>query len=698
MRSAFIFALATALSQTVSATYADTLDKNINEITIRAYTAVAVISSPSLNQPLPIADSSEFLSKIPGANVNSNGALTGIAQYRGLFGDRVSVALDGAPLLTGGPNAMDTPLSYAPAALLAELSLHRGIAPVSVAQESLGGHIQVQLDRGQFNQLGKFKFSGLANSQFADNGQQASSNLRMVAANNQHRLALLLSHSKGANSKAGDGSVRQGTQHQRSRSDLSYAWQDQTRSAEIFMGQHYVKNTGTAALAMDIASIDTDLLGINLSADINGLNLTGHLAWSDVVHFMDNHSLRQSPLMAMNYRTNLATADNLSWTLKAQIPVAFSQLTLGTDGNLSNHQAIISNPQNSLFELINFNAVERDIIGLFAELDGLVGRNWQYQLGVRFNQISLDAGQVAATGMLGMMANNANALAMQFNAAQRDIQQHNTDLLVKLSRDISSTTHLNIDLGIKQRAPAYQELYLWLPLPVTAGLADGRSYIGNLQLNAESANEINLGIEHSRDKFYFAPQIFYRRINDYIQGMPTSDMTANRISHMMSGAPALMHSNLEAEIYGLDADWRYRLSPNWSIDGLVSYVRGKQTQTGDNLYRIAPPNSRISLHFHPQSHESRLRLTLESHLYAKQTKTASFNQEQSSAGYAIVNISGRWSISQSLQLWAGIGNLLDRAASHHLSGRNRLTGSDIAVGQAMPELGRNLSLGLQISW
>jgi len=41
-----------------------------------------------------ILDSASVLKDIPGANVNSNGLITGIAQYRGMYGDRVAVDID----------------------------------------------------------------------------------------------------------------------------------------------------------------------------------------------------------------------------------------------------------------------------------------------------------------------------------------------------------------------------------------------------------------------------------------------------------------------------------------------------------------------------------------------------------------------------------------------------------------------------
>ena len=83
-------------------------------------------------------DVAQLLKKAPGANVNSNGPLTGIPQYRGMFGSRIAVSMDGAQLAPSGPNWMDPPLSYAVGGQLESLEVYRGIAPVSVAQESLG--------------------------------------------------------------------------------------------------------------------------------------------------------------------------------------------------------------------------------------------------------------------------------------------------------------------------------------------------------------------------------------------------------------------------------------------------------------------------------------------------------------------------------------------------------------------------------
>lgn len=43
----------------------------------------------------PVSDISGLLTQLPGTAVNGNGPLTGIAQYRGLFGDRVNTQVNG---------------------------------------------------------------------------------------------------------------------------------------------------------------------------------------------------------------------------------------------------------------------------------------------------------------------------------------------------------------------------------------------------------------------------------------------------------------------------------------------------------------------------------------------------------------------------------------------------------------------------
>ena len=105
-------------------------------------------------------DVAQLLKEAPGANVNSNGPITGIPQYRGMYGPRIAISLDGNMLAPAGPNWMDPPISYAVTAQLESLEVYRGIAPVSVAQESIGGAIDARTRHGEFTSSETFELQG----------------------------------------------------------------------------------------------------------------------------------------------------------------------------------------------------------------------------------------------------------------------------------------------------------------------------------------------------------------------------------------------------------------------------------------------------------------------------------------------------------------------------------------------------------
>ena len=61
-----------------------------------------------------------------------------------------------------------------------------------------------------------------------------------------------------------------------------------------------------------------------------------------------------------------------------------------------------------------------------------------------------------------------------------------------------------------------------------------------------------------------------------------------------SNPDPLQFNNVDAELYGFDLDWAWRLGEHWSMSGLVNYVRGKRDDTSDDLYRIAAAARPIS--------------------------------------------------------------------------------------------------------
>jgi iron complex outermembrane receptor protein len=638
-----------------------------------------------------LVDTAAAVKNIPGANVNRNGVITGIAQYRGMFGERVAVDIDQLGIISGGPNAMDTPLSYMSPMMTEELVVARGIASVSAAPETIGGYISTKTSRGEFGgrELG---VSGVLGTRFSSNGEVSTSLARLTLSNEQHRISAVTQLDDGDDIETPEGTIRPSALS-RDRYDVSYAYSDKGRQLLVYAGRLDTGKTGTPALPMDIIVIDTELYGAQASFDV-GTNLTleGRFAYNDVGHLMDNHSMRRAPPPA-RFRLNTTSGSGSQFYFAGAWEQGASEFLLGIDGIAATHDSVITNPNNAAFGVNNFNAVGRDLIGLFGEWKRPAGSG-EIELGLRFKRVDTDAGDVGVTGMMGEMGERVSLLAADFNATQRDLSWSTFDAVMKYRRDISGSAAWNIDIGTKTRAPSYQELYLWLPLQATGGLADGRTYIGNLALNEERSNEIVFGVSASMGRLVISPQAFYRRVDDYIQGIPSTNAVANMVSIMMSGAMALQFANVDAKIWGMDAAWRYDLSRDLFLDGAITVVRGRRTDIDDDLYRLSPFNGSIGLTYSADTWSLRSELIG----YAKQDRVSSYNDEKKTPGYWVVNMGFAWNPVTSLRVEARLENLLNESYQDHVTGINRAGGSDIPVGIRLFGAERAVSAGLIYSF
>ena len=661
-------------------------DEGIEEILVTAH-RIGLDETIATAGPAMAVDTARLLRGVPGADVNTNGRLSGIAQFRGLYGDRVAVSLDGICPIGGGPNAMDAPLSYASPMITEALHVDRGIPGVAAVAEGPGGHIDARIDRGAFAESPAFTPDGWIASRYEDNGNTRTSAARLTVANASHRFSVVSELDRADDIDTPAGTIRPSALN-RDRHDVSYAWRGEATELAAFAGRLDTTETGTPSLPMDIRYIDTDLYGLSASRRIGIVTLEAEAGYNDVDHLMDNYSLRAAP-PPPRQRRNHTTGRGTSFALGARLPIAGAELAVGVDGRLATHDAVITNPNNAAFRIDNFVDVERDLLGLYAEWRTATGAG-EWEFGVRYNTVSTDAGEVSASGMMGMMAAAAGDLADRFNAADRSLDFGNVDVVAGYRRSLSPDLAAVVEAGSRTRAPSYQELYLWLPLQATGGLADGRTYIGNLDLDAERSNEINAGLDWSAGRLSLSPRVYYRRVDDYIQGVPATDMTADMIASMMSGAPALRFDNVDAELYGFDMAWRYGITENLAVDGVASLVRGKRRDTDDYLYRLTPDNVTVGLDYRRQRYTLRGEVVA----YRRQDRVAAYNGERETAGYALVNLEFAWSPLPALTLEAAVENLLDREYRDHLTGLNRAGGSDIPVAERLPGAGRSFAAGL----
>src|SRR5690606_15772962 len=211
---------------------------------------------------------------------------------------------------------------------------------------------------------------------------------------------------------------------------------------------------------------------------------------------------------------------------------------------------------------------------------------------------------------------------------------------------------------------------------------------------SEVSREINVGLNWRFGNAWLAPQMFYKDISGYIQGVPSQNATANAVAMMMGGAPALEFANTDAKLHGIDLAWGYYVTEALVLDGVVTHVRGKRSDVADDLYRIAPLNGRITLTYEAD----RWSASVESVLYARQRDVSAYNGERPTAGYGLLNARGEWQLPSGLTLRAGIANILDKRYQDHLDGINRVAGVNVPVGVRLFGVGRTMQVGFNLAW
>ena len=702
-------AIGLGMSSTAQAQPADAEELPVMQVDAQALDDFQQTAIMPSEQNFVPGDPADLLKYAPGASVNKNGVLTGIEQYRGMYGSRVNTLVNGLNVSPAGPNWMDPPLSHIPSADLADIAVIRGISPVSEGSETIGGTIRANARTGEFGSGEEFEAHGIigAGGQTANSG--VNGNALLWTSNQHHRFQVSGSYLKGDDVDAGNNKTIIPSETKRWSGGVGYGFQDDAQTAGLSYQYDKTGDSGTPALPMDIRYVNTHSFNADYSNSFAAFDVEAKIHYIDADHKMDNYTLRSAPQMINGMRMRRFTkadSNDTAYDLRATTAMGQGEFSFGTDGWLPENNADVFSPDNSAFKVVNYNNVTRNRFGLFGEWQGELAEGWDLTGGARYTRVNSDADKVSASG-LGMNQRNANLLSSAFNAADRDQGDNLFDLALILSHSLNDSMTVEIGAARKQRAPSYQERYLWLPLESTAGLADGRTYVGDINLDPETAYNFDLGLNWTTERFYFTPRVFYKRVNDYIQGTPLSDGAAVSFRHTAANglkgrgfcqanpaSPAcqpLKFSNVDAEFYGADAGIGLSINDNWRIDGTFSYVRGKRRDISDNLYRIAPANSLLDLSYLGNDWS----VTAEGEFFAKQDKVSETNAEQETDGYALLNLYGQYNIKDSIQLRAGVRNVLDNFYQNHLSGYNRIAAdangnpSDLSVGERLPGAGRN---------
>ena len=709
-----------------------------------AATSSTVLDTASLaTRRAATSDTASLLRDVPGVSLYGAGGVSSLPSIHGLADDRLRIKVDGMDLISACGNHMNPPLSYIDPTHVGSATVFAGLAPVSSGGDSIGGTILVESAAPEFARSGaELLLKGEAGAFYRSNGDGYGGNVSATIASEKLSVTYSGSTAQSDNYTAGDdfkpagpafiggpklpsqftstkwldGDEVGSTQYKSTNQSLDFALRHDNHLVDLKLGYQHIPYQAYPNQRMDM----TD----NTSTQVN-LAYTGEYNWGQLearaYHEHTEHEMNfledkaywylnaakgqtiAAPGMPMN-----TEGKNTGAAVKGDITLSARDL-LRVGGEIQQYGLDdwwppAGNGGMSPNTFWNINDGERDRYAAFAEWEAQWNPQWLSQLGLRYERVNMNAGEVQGYN------STYSADATAFNTADRKKTDNNFDLTALARYAPSDTQTVEFGFARKTRSPNLYERYTWS----TGGMAmlminmagDGNGYVGNLDLEPEIAHTLSATFDwHDAAQQDWGLKIspYYTYVDDYINARRLVD------SAVTDQFVFLKFVNQDAQLYGVDVSGHFPLASNtgfgsFTANGLLSYVRGKTTGgTDDNLYNIMPLNAKLSV---TQRFGSWTNL-VEVHLVDSKSDVSAIRNEIETPGYALLNLRSSY-VWKKVRFDVGIDNVFDRLYYDPLGGAyvgqgvtmppTQIVGATPPWGTAVAGMGRSIYAGVNVQF
>jgi len=356
----------------------------------------------------------------------------------------------------------------------------------------------------------------------------------------------------------------------------------------------------------------------------------------------------------------------------------------------------------------NIRNGKRDRIGVFSELETSWNAAWLSLLGIRGGLVHADADNVQG------YSNIYAADAARFN--QRDRSRNDTHLDLTALVRYTPDARQNYEAGIarKTRSPSLYELYPWSSFPMAALMnnfvGDGNAYLGNPDLKPEVAYTASASAhwhDEGKERWEFKLSGHATYVDDYIDAQRCPRALSAQCNALNSSADdryvILQYVNQRAMLQGVDLSGSTLIAQHADIgklylNGMASYVDGRNLSTGDKLYHIMPLNAKIALEHRSQ----RWTNTLEVHSVSAKDEVSRVRNEVQTPGYTLLNLRSSFAWKNG-RLDLALENALNKfyllpLGGAYLGQGNSMTTAGIPWGMSVPGRARSLNVALNLSF
>ncbi len=630
------------------------------EAALPADATTATLTEENTVRPAP-ADGGEWILDVPGVSGIRMGTKGVDPVIRGQKYNQLNVLLDGAFVYGGCANRMDPPTAWADAAGYDSVTVIKGVQSLIYGSGGSGGTVLFERDVPEFAEGEKVK--GRIGGGYQSNGEAWDAFADVAAGSDRAFARGIVSAREASPYKDGDGNeVHSGYKTRTGALTLGTRTEGGTLfrfDADVTRG----RDTLYAGAPMDAPREDGNLYKLGMDMPKAGAfeNVRAEVYLSDVTHEMDNYSLRTNTGMWMRVDSE---SDTTGGRLLGDLILGEGVLTLGLDvqnvDRDSTRYAGMAGMEPTASQSFLWPGTELNQTGVFAEYNDEVGKASRYTVSVRYDRVEADATKAAQAPDTGMSPNMLYNTYYGTTAEKKT--ENNIGALYRMEHDLSPRTTVFWGISRTVRTADASERFMAGNNMVTL-----KRWIGNPDLDPEVHNQFDVGANWRLQKTLLSVSLYYDSVNDYI----LRDR-AHGQDGVLASDNAAIYRNVDARLYGFDAEAVQQWSARWRSRFTVAYVNATNTTDDRPIAQTPPPEGTASLEYDRRDWMlgTRVRATMKQTRVEDDPLTDSGLDAGPTPGFAVWDLYGRWQATKSTELKFGIDNVFDRLYAEHLNKPN----------------------------
>lgn len=608
-------------------------------------TPLVVVTDPKTpRQPLPASDGADYLKTIPGFTSIRSGGTNGDPVLRGMFGSRLNILAGGMPTLGACPNRMDAPTSYIAPESYDEVTVVKGPQTVLYGPGASAGTVLFKRVTPRFDTPG-MRFDGsVVGGSFGRNDQ----NVDIAAGTPELYGRVTANHAHEQDYKDGNGRTVP-SQWDKWNADAALGvTPDANTRIELTAGtgDGYARYAGRG---MDGVHFRRQTFGLSFDKKHIGEvldRIEARVYYNEADHVMDNYTLRQPDPMSDMPMPMAAEVRRRTFGARTAATFRFGdrfKLIGGVDAQSNlldsrsgmgamNYGEAPWDPQATMW-----NA------GAFGELTWYASNASRVIGGARVDYASaLDKRSMTS----GMMSGPNPTF-------DEDRSRVLPSGFVRYERDLTSLPlSWYAGIGHTQRYPDYWEMF-------SANRGPAGSVNAFSAIQPEKTTQLDIGAQYKSEKLDLWTSAYAGYVSDFI------------LFNYATGAmgESTQATNVNAQIMGGEAGLTWRPLAPVRIETSLAYAWGRNASSGDPLPQIPPLEARLGLEYKrgAWSAGGLWRVVAPQHRYALNEGNVVGKDFGPSAGFGVLSLHTQYDVNASLQLAAGVDNLLDKAYTEHLN-------------------------------